>query len=188
MKIVPLLLLNLLAGISGQDEEPTAGALEAAEEPLSETCLQETQVLVEDESLIVAQSIIFEDYEASYKDVCSFGLADLGCSIKFEGDERTFEALCDAKGGQLYLRPVTLSCLLGTIDYDLGTIPTCVGGSCNVTNVRPGDVASEEVSDFLDNLTFVGCDAESAAYSTTGSAAGIVSLTMMSLWVVAMLL
>ena len=134
-------------------------------EGISETCRQETAPLLEDSSLAVAQSIVFEDYTASFNERCNFGLEDVGCSIKFEGDERTYNALCESQGGQVFQSPVVLSCLLGTVEYDLGSIPTCVGASCNVTNLNSGDVSTEQVEAFLDNLTIVGCNAESGATS-----------------------
>lgn len=146
---------------------------------VSETCLQETVTLSKENGLKVAQAILLEDYETSVKDICNFELSDLGCSIEFEGDTRTFEALCGSQGGQVYFLPVALSCLFGALDVDLGTIPTCVGGSCNVTNVRPSDVTSAQVDSFLNNLTFPGCNAESASVSRT--AAGVLSYVMGSL-------
>lgn len=137
------------------------------ESEMSEECRQETQQLLGDSSLSIAQSIIFEDYTASYNQACNFGFADLGCSIKFEGDERTYAALCEGLDGQLYKRPVVLSCAFGTVEYDLGYIPTCVGSSCNTTTFEPNEFNTEQVEAFLDNLTFTGCSAD----ARSGSAA-----------------
>jgi len=164
MKSTALFLFALLAGCTNSQDSEEA---ESGAETISATCLEETQSLTADSALNIAQSIIFEDYASSVRDICDFNLADLGCSVEFEGDTRTFDALCAAQGGQVYLRPVIFSCLLGAIEYELGTIPTCVGGSCNVTNVQPGDVATPEVSEFLDSLSIIGCDADSAASSIT---------------------
>jgi hypothetical protein len=137
---------------------------------LNGTCLNATQVLLQDPNLVVAQSVIFQDYNASYNDACSLGLSGLGgCDISFQGDERTYTALCESKGGQLYKRPVVLSCALGAIKYDLGQIPTCVGASCNITDVQPADVITDQVQSFLDNLTFTGCAAEGAGEGGSGS-------------------
>lgn len=174
-QVLPKLLLLALIGLAASQDEsptespedPTAGALQTPDEPLTEACIQETETLLMDPNLLVSQEVIFEDYEAAYNDVCDFGLGNLGCSIQFEGDTRTYESLCESKGGQIYSLPVRLSCLLGTIDYDLGVIPTCVGGSCNVTNVRPADVESPQVEAFLDNLTFVGCSADSGSSASS---------------------
>ena len=47
--------------------------------------------------------------------------------------------------------------------HDLGFIPTCVGASCNVTLVGPGDVQTDQVNEFLGNLTLTGCSADSSS-------------------------
>ena len=146
---------------------------------ISEECRTETEILLADENLEVSQKIIFEDYTASYNDVCDLGLGTVDCSIEFEGDERTYRALCNSKGGQLYKREVVLRCAFGAVEYDLGYIPTCVGGSCNITEVRPGDVESEQVDAFLDNLTGIGCDAEDKDGSS-------VRMTVVWGWIAAM--
>jgi hypothetical protein len=140
---------------------------------LEGTCLNETTPLLQEPNLAVAQNIIFQDYNASYQDACSFGFTDLGCDITFEGDERTYSALCESKGGQLYKRPVVLSCAFGAVKYDLGHVPTCVGASCNITSVQPNDVITAQVQSFLDNLTFTGCAAEGAGADISSSASGL---------------
>jgi hypothetical protein len=129
---------------------------------LNGTCLAETAPLLNDTSLQVSQGVIFQDYNASYHESCNFGLTDFGCDISFDGDDRTYTALCESLGGQLYQRPVVLKCAFGAIKYDLGFIPTCVGASCNITDVVPDDVITNQVQSFLDNLTFTGCAAEGA--------------------------
>jgi hypothetical protein len=148
---------------------------------LNGTCLAETEPLLQDPSLVVAQGIIFQDYNASYQDACSLGLSDLGCDISFQGDERTYTALCESLGGQLYQRPVVLSCAFGAIKYDLGHIPICVGASCNISNVEPNDVITDQVQSFLNNLTFTGCSAEGAGEGSTSSAAASDTTTIMAI-------
>ena len=132
---------------------------------ISEECQQETAVLLEDQALLVVQSVVLEDYNASFYDRCQFGFSGVGCDISFEGDERHYSALCEAQGGQVYELPVTLSCAFGTVEHDLGFIPTCVGASCNVTLVTSGDVETEQVDRFLGNLTLTGCTADSGGAS-----------------------
>ena len=134
---------------------------------ISDQCRNETIPLLTEPNLEIAQQIIFEDYEASYNDVCDIGLDKQECDIRFEGDERTYRALCEqGNNGQLYQRPVKLSCAFG-FEYDLGFIPTCVASSCNISNVEPGDVVTDQVDQFLDNLTFVGCRADASGASAT---------------------
>lgn len=148
LRIVALLLLVIVSA-------------DAAE--ITDTCREETQPLLQDTNLQIAQSVIFEDYTASFNDKCDVGLDNVGCSIKFEGDERTYNALCSGSNGQIYKRPVVLKCGFGVYEYDLGYIPTCVGSSCNVTNVGPSDVETEQVDKFLSNLTLTGCKADSSS-------------------------
>ena len=130
--------------------------------------------------MLVAQSIVFEDYNTSFYDRCQFGFSGVGCDISFEGDDRTYNALCDSKGGQIYELPVVLSCAFGAVEHDLGFIPTCVGASCNVTNVGPEDVETEQVDQFLGNLTLTECTADSG-----GASAFVVGL---SFWAVSAVL
>jgi hypothetical protein len=139
----------------------TTGVSSASE--ISEECRNETQVLLEEPNLAISQKIIFEDYTASFNDVCDLGLGSVDCSVAFEGDERTYRALCAGQGGQVYKRPVLLTCAFGAVEYDLGYIPTCVGSSCNVSAVEPGDVITDQVQIFLDNLTGFGCAADASA-------------------------
>jgi hypothetical protein len=139
-------------------------AVQASSElEISEECRLETEPFLTEPNLAVAQSIVFEDYTESFNSKCDLGFGSIGCSVKFEGDQRTYRALCEGQGGQLYKRPAVLNCLLGTVEYDLGYIPTCVGSSCNITNVEPGDVVTAQVETFLNNLTIVGCEADASA-------------------------
>ena len=137
--------------------------LPVAQGQISDECRNETAPLLEDQALAVAQSVVLEDYNASFYDRCEFGFSGVGCEIKFEGDDRTYNALCDAAGGQIYELPVVLTCAFGAITHDLGFIPTCVGVSCNVTSeVGPDDVETEQVEKFLESLKLTGCSTESS--------------------------
>ena len=157
--------------------------LVATSSEITEECRQETEPLLTDSNLAIAQSVIFEDYTASFNDKCDFSLQDVGCSIEFEGDARTYKALCEGQGGQVFNQPVVLSCLLGTVEYDLGSIPTCVGPSCNLTSITTEDLSTEQSEAFLDNLTIIGCEAGTSAadnYSVMASVMGTVILTVLS--------
>ena len=147
-----------------------------AQEP-SQECLQETAPLLSDETLQIAQQVVLEDYNASFYDRCRFGFSGVGCDIRFEGDDRTYNALCAAAGGQIYERPVVLSCAFGAVQHDLGFIPTCVGASCNVTaeEVGPSNVETQQVEEFLESLKLTGCSAESSG----AVAVGMKLMTMM---------
>ena len=149
---------------------------------LNGTCLTETEPLLNDTSLLVSQGVIFQDFNASYHQGCNFGsLTDIGCDISFDGDDRTYTALCESLGGQLYQRPVVLKCAFGAIKYDLGFVPTCVGASCNITDVVPDDVITDQVQSFLDNLTFTGCSAEGAGAGGDDSGSNSSSATTTSI-------
>ena len=151
-------LVVVQTGAADEDELPD----------ITDECRNLTIPLLTEPNLAIAQQIILEDYTAAYNDVCDIGLASQECDIKFEGDDRTYRALCeDVHGGQLYKRNVELKCLLGAFTYDLGYIPTCVSNTCNVSRVEPGDVVTEQVQTFLDNLTFTGCTADASGASIT---------------------
>ena len=167
-----LLLCLLISSGSAQEQEGEDQGADTTDtaDSQQQLCLDETIPLLEEPNLAISQLIIFEDYKNSYDDKCDIGLDKQECSIKFEGDVRTYKALCESSqnNGQVYKRPIILSCGFGAITYDLGEVPTCVSSSCNITagDITPEDVQTEQVDAFLKNLTFTGCkavDADSGA-------------------------
>ena len=150
----------------------------------SPQCLQETTQLEQDSFLDMIQDDLYNQYKSDFDSFCDFqGLTTPDCGLKFDGDNATYVAACQDKGGQVLTRPVVLKCgySVAQVDWDLGEVPTCIGISCNASAVGPEELMDTRVSEFFSNLSFTGCNADfgsSAGYYGVGFSALLAGLML----------
>jgi len=127
---------------------------------VSDQCKQETLVLQSDEFLNMVQNDLYEIYVKDYNDVCD--ILGAKCSLKFDGDNKTYVAACEDKGGQVFTRIVEVSCGVDpvTINYDLGKVPVCIGASCDPQAIEDDELNETRVQELLSNLRLTGCSTQ----------------------------
>ena len=77
----------------------------------SPQCTQETETLQADSFLDLVQNDLYDSFQDDYNSVCDFkGVSVPDCGLKFDGNNRTYVAACEDKGGQVLTRPVVLKC------------------------------------------------------------------------------
>lgn len=154
-----------------------AAALFSAQAAVSPECISETEALQVDSFLDVIQNDLYKVFQDDYNRLCDFSsITNPDCGLEFDGNNRTYVLACEDKGGQVMTRPVKLKCgySIATVDMGLGEIPQCIGMSCDAANVTVDELKDSRVEEFLNNLSFTGCDAQTSG--ATRSYLGVLGL------------
>ena len=130
---------------------------------VSPQCAQETKKLQADSFLSMVQDDLYNSYHADVDRLCDFSsFTKPECGLEFDGNNKTFVAACEDKGGQVLTRPVVFRCgySVATFNMDLGYVPTCIAASCNASAVKPHEMNDTRVEQFLWDISVTGCDAD----------------------------
>ena len=132
----------------------------------SDQCKQETQALQDDSFLNLVQNDLYDSYVNDFNDVCDLG--NFECSLTFDGNNKTYLAACEDKGGQVYTRGVHVKCGIdpASFDYDLGMVPACIGISCDASTVEWNDLNETRVDQLLSDLKVTGCSTKFSGASS----------------------
>ena len=125
----------------------------------SDLCKQETQALNDDGFLSMVQNDLYEIYVADFNDVCDISISNFECDYKFDGNNKTYVAACEDKGGQIYTRNTHVKCGIDPVafDYELGDVPACIGISCDPSTVQLNELNETRVDQLLSDLKVTGC-------------------------------
>lgn len=134
-------------------------ATNTAHAAVSDQCKQETQVLNDDGFLNMVQNDLYEIYVTDFNDVCDISISNFECDYKFDGNNKTYVAACEDKGGQVYTRNAQVTCGIDPVafDYKLGDVPSCIGISCDASTVEWNELNETRVDQLLSDLKVTGC-------------------------------
>ena len=146
----------------------TALTFAVTDSKVSPRCARETKVLQEDSFLSMVQEDLYSSYHDDFDKLCDFSkITEPDCGLEFDGDNKTYVAACQDKGGQVLTRPVVFKCgySVATINIDLGYVPTCIGASCDASMIEPHELNDTRVEQFLLDIGtgIAVCDADFSA-------------------------
>ena len=131
---------------------------------------------------------LLESYRQQFKDACPFTITNQGCSANF-GGESSYHLMCQQLGGQIFEHSVILQCGIKPLntDYDLGTVPECVGMSCNISEIDISVIGSPNISEFGSSLDNGGCQGkiESGTSIASSILLGVLATAASTLWALA---
>lgn len=128
---------------------------------ITEECLNETETLNNNTELSSSLENLLSRYRSEFKSQCPASVTSSQCNVKFgNGGNGTYDMLCQQKGGQIYEHSVNLRCGVPplAVNYDLGTVPQCIGASCNVSRISNfALLTSSNISNFGSSLNNGAC-------------------------------